>query len=96
MRKSILKHILFVVILTIIITAYFLALFYIPGTSYHYLFLLDYIILILWLTNTFYFKKNTGIIFKILIGLGSFIYFFPLIAILPIYLNRVAFDRCLV
>ncbi len=96
MRKSILKHILFVVILATIITAYLLYLFCEPGYGYHIMFFWDYVFLIFCLTNTFYFKRNSGFVIRLLTGIGSCLCFFPLIVFGAMYVNREALPRILV
>lgn len=77
MKKSILKHILFIMVLAIIIIAYLLCIFYIQF-SYAFVFGGGYLFLIVYLINTFYIKKKSGMCFKILTWIGSLLNFIPL------------------
>lgn len=85
MKKTIFKHILFIILIAMIITSYVLMYLYYTGWSYDTVFFLGYLFLIFWLSNTFYIKKCSGIGFIIGIGFLSIVCFIPLFLMMPLF-----------
>lgn len=77
MKKAILKHVLFVVLLALTITVYVLYWVCVPGSMYYIIAFPGYFVLIFWLVNAFYIKKNSGTIFKLISGFTSLLCFIP-------------------
>ena len=89
MRKQVLKHILFVLLMAIVLISYILFRIYYSGSMYYYVFFFSYLFLILIIINTFYIKKNKGTGFVILIGFLSLLcfFFFPLLMTSSLFIS---------
>lgn len=99
MKKKLLKHSLFVLLLAMLVTSWTLFYIYIPGSAYAYLFFFGYLVLIFSLVNVFYIKKNSGTVFFVGLWLSSLLCFIPLCTVFWLHgadgLGKFLFSICI-